>query len=277
MKKIAFLGFPVDKLNIFKDFVNESDYTIDNYQIIDELFNQVFNNDIKYYAIFINSLNSTQLSTWTPQIKEHLKTISLNLVIYDNEFDIKPYEVDNYVNIDVLNKENFFTLLRSSVKLTETLDMGLKISNDYYHFEFFKKIIHIEIKRAKRYQIHLSLMYLTFDNVEIMKKEKSAKEFDLLFKNFTDKITTSIRDIDIPITFGDEAILILMPHTDKSGANIVAERIYNKLLKHHPQIQFSISIASSQRDELSYSSLMEAIHEGIDESRSVGGNKIVVK
>ncbi|MBN2693757.1 diguanylate cyclase [bacterium] len=277
-KKIAFLSFPEDKLKTFQNLLEDTEYEIAHFQSLDELFHKVYNQDVRFYAIMINSLQKAETSLWISEMKEHLKQISLNMVVYDNESEInlKTVEIDNYIHEESISKESLLILFRGAEKLTELLDTGLHITNDYYHFEFLKKIIHIEIKRVKRYQIPLTMMYLTFDNSVKMKK-KSLDDFQKLFLNFSDKISTSIRDIDIPITLGDEAILILMPHTNKAGANIVAERIYQKLLKDHPEIVFSIAIASSEREDLSFTSLMTAIYDGIDASRSAGGNKIVVK
>jgi PleD family two-component response regulator len=189
--------------------------------------------------------------------------------------NLEDLEIDNFIN-ESAPKEEFYLLFRASKKITELLDNNIDISNDFYHFEFFKRIIHIEIKRAKRYGIKLALLYLTFNNADEI-KNNSKKQFEGLFKEFNSAVTTSIRDIDIPIAFGEEAILLMMPHTDKGGANIVAERIFSKLLKDAQTINFSISIVSPKKEDLNFSVMMRMIHEGIEESVEKGGKSIMVK
>jgi two-component system cell cycle response regulator len=207
------------------------------------------------------------------EIKTHLK-LSLNIIQYENK-DLSNLEIDNYISANA-PKEEFLLLLRASKRITELLDTSIDISSNFYHFEFFKRIIHIEIKRAKRYGIELALLYLTFNNADEI-KNSSEKQFESLFNEFNASVTTSLRDIDIPIAFGEEAILLMMPHTNKGGANIVAERIYSKLIKNTQSINFSISIVSPKKEDLNFSIMMKMIHEGIEQSISKGGKSIIVK
>ena len=88
--------------------------------------------------------------------------------------------------------------------------------------------------------------------------------------------TASIRDIDLPITIGEEAALILMPHTNKVGATVVAERIFKKLSDKN-ELNFSISLVTSNESNLNFTTMMTQLHEGIDDSRRGGGNRIIIR
>jgi len=271
MKTIVFYGFSEERQKEIQEKLNEEYKTIfiDAKEI---LFDNIFNKEEKYTTLFIPD-DLENLKEIVQEFKTHLK-ISVNLITFNSD-TVTGLEVDNFLNHD-FSSEEFDILLRGAAKITELLDTGINISNDFYHFEFFKRIIHIEIKRAKRYGISLSLLYLTFNNIEEI-TSNSKENFDKLFKEFNAALTTSIRDIDIPIAFGKEAILLLMPHTNKGGANIVAERIFNKLTKNNPEINFSISVVSPEKEELNFSTMMRKIHEGIEESVQKGGNLIIVK
>ena len=272
MKKIIFLSFNEENKENFVKLLENSEFSPIFLDSIEEVFENVFNKDKQYVSIFLEDKNEN-LSKLVLEIRSHLK-VSLNVVKYTNT-DLRELDIDNFIEPSASLNE-LELLLRSSQKITELMDTEIDISNNFYHFEFFKRIIHIEIKRAKRYGIELSLLYLTFNNSDEI-KNSSKEQFGPLFKEFNSVMTNSIRDIDIPIAFGEEAILLMMPHTGKGGANIVAERIFSQLLQKTPSINFSISIVSPEKEELNFSTMMRKIHEGIENSIDKGGKSIIVK
>lgn len=271
MKMAVFLKFNEERKESIKNLLEETNYQSVFLDSTEELFENIFNNNKKYLSVFIPD-DIAEINGIILEIKTHLK-LSLNIIKYKNE-DLSEFEIDNFIS-ETAPKEEYLSLLRGSKKITELLDTSIDISNNFYHFEFFKRIIHIEIKRAKRYGIELSLLYLTFNNADQI-NNNSKEQFESLFREFNAAITKSIRDIDIPIAFGEEAILLMMPHTNKGGANIVAERIYNKLTKNAQSINFSISIVSPKKEDLNFSIMMRMIHEGIEESVKKGGKSIII-
>ncbi len=272
MKTVVFLKFNEERKDTITNLLKETDYKLVFLDSTEDLFENIFNNDQKYISIFIAD-DIEEINGIILEIKTHLK-LSLNVIKYKNE-NLSELEIDNFIS-ETATKEEYLSLLRGAKKITELLDTSIDISNNFYHFEFFKRIIHIEIKRAKRYGIELALLYLTFNNADEI-NNNSKEQFESLFREFNAAVTTSIRDIDIPIAFGEEAILLMMPHTNKGGANIVAERIYSKLTKNAQSINFSISIVSPKKEDLNFSIMMKMIHEGIEESVKKGGKSIIVE
>jgi len=272
MKEIVFFKFNEEKRDKFVKLLENTEFKIVFLDSTEELFENIFNKDMRYLSVFIPD-DIDDLSENILEMRTHLK-LSLNIVKYTDK-DLSSFEIDNFI-LENASEDEFNSLLRGANKITELLDTSIDISNNFYHFEFFKRIIHIEIKRAKRYGIELSLLYLTFNNADEI-KGNSKEQFDSLFTEFNAAVTTSIRDIDIPIAFGEEAILLMMPHTNKGGANIVAERIYSKLIKNTQSINFSVSIVSPKKEDLSFATMMRMIHEGIEESIEKGGKSIIVK
>ncbi len=272
MKTVVFFKFNEERREPVISLLKDTDYTPVFMDSTEELFENIFNKDQKYLSIFIPD-DTSDINNIILEMRTHLK-LSLNIIkYYDNNLD--NLEIDNFIS-STATQEEYLSLLRASKRITELLDTSIDISNNFYHFEFFKRIIHIEIKRAKRYGIELALLYLTFNNADEI-KNNSKGQFESLFTEFNAAVTTSIRDIDIPIAFGEEAILLMMPHTNKGGANIVAERIYSKLIKNAQSINFSISIVSPEKENLNFSVMMKMIHEGIEESVEKGGKSIIVK
>jgi PleD family two-component response regulator len=86
-------------------------------------------------------------------------------------------------------------------------------------FELFKRLLGIELKRSQRYGFPLSILLASLD------KELTNGDRDLLAA----ATRSAIRDIDIPVAFAESDVLVVMPHTDLDGAQLVAERIRKRV------------------------------------------------
>jgi len=86
-------------------------------------------------------------------------------------------------------------------------------------FELFKRVLGIELKRSQRYGFPLSILLASLD------REVAGGDRDLL----ASAARSAIRDIDIPVAFGESDVLVVMPHTDVDGARLVAERIRKRV------------------------------------------------
>jgi len=86
-------------------------------------------------------------------------------------------------------------------------------------FELFKRVLGIELKRSQRYGFPLSILLASLD------RDLANGDRDLL----ASAARSAIRDIDIPVAFGESDVLVVMPHTDLAGAQLVAERIRKRV------------------------------------------------
>ena len=86
-------------------------------------------------------------------------------------------------------------------------------------FELFKRVLGIELKRSQRYGFPLSILLASLD------RDVANGDRDLL----ASAARSAIRDIDIPVAFGESDVLVVMPHTDLAGAQLVAERIRKRV------------------------------------------------
>jgi diguanylate cyclase (GGDEF)-like protein len=86
-------------------------------------------------------------------------------------------------------------------------------------FELFKRVLGIELKRSQRYGFPLSILLASLDSAVV------NGDRDLL----ASATRSAIRDIDIPVAFGESDVLVVMPHTDLPGARLVAERIRKRV------------------------------------------------
>jgi diguanylate cyclase (GGDEF)-like protein len=141
--------------------------------------------------------------------------------------------------------------------------------NRFYQFEFFKKVIAIEIKRARRYGYPLSLLLVGLDGGGIRAGNGAAR-------GLADAVRNSVRDIDIPVTFSTDSLLVVMPHTDKKGAVVVGERIRSQLRGRAANASASVAIVTTDGlPRYTFAALLQAAVKGLQSAHRAGGNRVV--
>ncbi len=82
-----------------------------------------------------------------------------------------------------------------------------------------------EFNRAIRFHYPLSLIMLDIDNFKRINDTFGHHAGDNVLRKISQIIKQHIRSIDIPIRYGGEEFLLILPNTDKSNAVKIAERI----------------------------------------------------
>jgi PleD family two-component response regulator len=156
--------------------------------------------------------------------------------------------------------------------------LGDEARERYYQFEFFKKIVGIELKRSRRYDFPLALMLVRWDQAEPVPE---AGEIHPVFAALAKVTRDGLRDIDIPITFSEETILVMMPHTDMPGARVVADRIRTNGAQIKPKGDatsptVTVAIVSAEgASRLDFGALMQAATRALEEAHRAGGDQVV--
>ena len=96
-------------------------------------------------------------------------------------------------------------------------------------------------------------------------------------------IREGLRDIDIPITFSEETILVLMPHTDLDGIKVVADRIREHaaaLPETYGVVEYSTvsigAVCSQGAPRLEFGPLMQQVTKALREAKRAGGDQLVI-
>lgn len=139
-------------------------------------------------------------------------------------------------------------------------------------FEIFKRVLGIELKRSQRYGFPLAMLLASLD------EEPPASERDVL----AGAARSAIRDIDIPVAFGEEDVLVVMPHTDLDGARLVAERIRKRVRSQATSRPASrpltasigvVSVAGGER--LTFAALLAQATRAQKSASRAGGDRVV--
>ncbi|MCX7945348.1 MAG: diguanylate cyclase [Deltaproteobacteria bacterium] len=188
--------------------------------------------------------------------------------------------------LDIRRLKSEVTSLRDEVnklKIFLTKAQGMEPITNFYNFEFFKKILSIELKRAQRYNFPLSIMVCFIDNYgEICEKLKESEKNSLIL-NISMLIRQNIRDLDIPVYYKEGHIMIVMPHTSIEGAVTLAERIRTKVIGYKPEseaikrITLSIGVADRGRSEnISFFDMCKGALLSLEKAIKDGGNRVAI-
>lgn len=155
----------------------------------------------------------------------------------------------------------------------------------FQHFEFFRRILVLEIKRAKRYGYGIAVCVVAPDPLEEPAPDEQVVAE--LQEKLATAIRASIRDIDMPVDYAEDRMLLFLPYTDAEGAREVGERVAKMVRKSvhakdggdHIGRTVSIGIAALKQDaeELSFARVMRDANAALRAAQLKGGDRVVCR
>lgn len=106
--------------------------------------------------------------------------------------------------------------------LRARVDQETDAATGFHTVERFKKVLELELKRARRFSYALSVCNLAMVPRSPPPPPAVVQEMRV---RTTAAIREAIRDIDFPVEIADDRFLVLLPYTDSEGAAAVAKRI----------------------------------------------------
>jgi diguanylate cyclase (GGDEF)-like protein len=156
----------------------------------------------------------------------------------------------------------------------------------FQHFDFFRRILVMELKRAKRYGYSLAVCLVAIDPRKETDPEPSPEAARKLRTRVAAAISASIRDIDLPIDYADDRMLVFLPYTDIEGATRVGQRVagavrsYGTIDDGERQVSMSVSVgiaALRPGKPVSFARLMTDAGAGVRAAQLKGGARVVVR
>jgi diguanylate cyclase (GGDEF)-like protein len=153
----------------------------------------------------------------------------------------------------------------------------------FYHFEFFKRVLVIELKRAKRYGYSLAAALVQLDDASV--EGASAAARGELTAQVARALHTVVRDIDLPVDYAEGRFLVFLPYTDLAGAERVGRRIEAAVRRtdgvadggRQLQPTVSVGIAALKQGGVSFAKLMRDASMALRAAQLKGGGRVVVK
>jgi diguanylate cyclase (GGDEF)-like protein len=112
----------------------------------------------------------------------------------------------------------------------------------------FKEALDVEIKRSNRYARPFSISFIDLDDLKSVNDQLGHKVGDKMIVQLAEAIRDTLRNADVAARLGGDEFALLLPETGEAGAEIVLERIQNRLKdfpKPHPEMFLTISAGIS--------------------------------
>jgi len=154
-----------------------------------------------------------------------------------------------------------------------------------YNQRYFRSALQKELRRSKRYELDLALLYMDLDNFREINERYGDLVGDILLKEVAILVKNKIRDIDVAARYSGEEFVLLLPETERMGAYLVAERIRREIERHFVrrdvdgkpiQMTLSVGIAQYPDDSTVGERLIGRAEEALYQSKARGPNGVAV-
>ncbi|MFD1252202.1 Response regulator PleD [Devosia equisanguinis] len=114
--------------------------------------------------------------------------------------------------------------LRESVNHTMALAVTDELTG-LYNRRYFDRHLNVMLGKAQAQERDMALMILDIDHFKSVNDNYGHDIGDAVLREFSARLKRNIRGVDLACRFGGEEFVVLMPDTDWSNAEVVAERV----------------------------------------------------
>jgi len=174
--------------------------------------------------------------------------------------------VADFAAVAVRNARRFQALERVGLRDRETAAYNLSYFVDYAGKEFYK---------ARRYGRQFSLVLLSIDNLEQMRKEVGRELFRPAMRDLVSAVSRVVRDADILAKVADNEYYVLLPETDYFGALMFLRRAVEEVrreetvraLEQRLPVLLSLGAATYPKDGEDFDELLHWCRARAEEQR----------
>jgi diguanylate cyclase (GGDEF)-like protein/PAS domain S-box-containing protein len=161
--------------------------------------------------------------------------------------------------------------LYKELKFLTVTDPLTHISN----FRQFTKTLHLEIKRAQRYRMPLSLIMMDIDDFKNYNNSFGHSNGDELLKNIGHLFKRCLRDTDMACRYAGDEFVAILPQTDLEGAKKAANKIKDAVgrLRLSKKVSCSIGIAKYSQG-MTQHDLFLKVDQALYQAKKDGKNRI---
>ncbi len=145
----------------------------------------------------------------------------------------------------------------------------------------FTETLAVEIRRAERFGDPLALVLADLDDFKLINDRYGHQAGDEVLRRFSDVLRENVRDFDLPVRYGGEEFAVLLPETGVEGAERLARRLQNALLRlrlpqiggNRPPVTASFGVAAFPAAR-SAEELLAAADGALYRAKAAGKNRV---
>lgn len=192
-----------------------------------------------------------------------------------------------------------FAALRSKTNQTELAERNRQLESMLHHVESlaitdpltglfnrrrFSDVLRREVAVTRRYKNPLALLMIDLDHFKVINDRFGHDAGDEVLRAIAVALSTGLREVDLAARYGGEEFAVIMPHTSKTNAEIVAQRVAKQIavLQHQfngetVALTASLGIAEvADLNEPTAENLVKAADVALYEAKRAGRNRIVL-
>jgi two-component system cell cycle response regulator len=146
----------------------------------------------------------------------------------------------------------------------------------FYDYEFFKKLLLMEVKRSRRHRYPISLALVGVDRWREVSAPLDGRDRAALLASVLQVVARAVRDIDLPLLYSQDRFLVFMPHTGLDGAMQVANRLCDRVRSSRATLTVSAGVASFEGvGTVSFATLARQAAKALAQAQADGGDRAV--
>ncbi|MDH5662404.1 MAG: diguanylate cyclase [Elusimicrobiota bacterium] len=162
-------------------------------------------------------------------------------------------------------------------KSTQHLSMTDGLTGLYNHRHFHEQL-ELEVKRAQRYDLNLSLIMIDLDHFKKFNDSYGHLEGDSLLRKIAQILKSSLRETDFVARYGGEEFGVILPETNKAGASFAAERVRKTISEQTfgevgAKMTISLGVASYPDDAVLRTDLIKKADEALYRAKKEGRDR----
>jgi len=215
------------------------------------------------------------------------ETISRAMEIGVNDYIKRP--IDKHELLARLRtqlcKKRYNDCLRASVQ--QTIEMAVKDPlTDLHNRRYFEMHFNSLFEKAVSSQKPVTALMCDIDRFKAINDTHGHDVGDAVIAEIANRIRKNVRSVDIACRYGGEEFVIIMPDTDISYAQYVAERIRREVERHPVIAQngavqvyttMSLGLATLEAGDDSPQRLMKRADQALYAAKNAGRNKVVTQ
>jgi diguanylate cyclase (GGDEF)-like protein len=149
-----------------------------------------------------------------------------------------------------------------------------------HNYRYFWEVLHREVELARRYQRHLSLLFLDIDDFKKVNDTLGHQVGDTVLKALGSFLLEAVRHADLVCRYGGEEFVVLLAETDFEQALISGERLrqgVSQITVEVPEktLHFTISIGVAElKPGMDGDDLVKGADAALYQAKQAGKNRV---
>jgi len=152
-----------------------------------------------------------------------------------------------------------------------------------FNRRYFRERLYEEVERVKRHDGRFSVFIIDIDNFKSFNDRYGHLAGDELLKGVSRAVKDAVRSMDVVARYGGEEYAVILPHTDKRDASVIAERMRKGVQDYRPAHSIfedwptiSLGVAEFPADATHIDDLINKADRAMYLAKRMGKNKVVV-